>query len=301
MVLVLEQLISHEETRCRKLDSHCHCYQHLSPSPPAAACQSELWHFCRATVIFSLAHLHLLFKPVSPFIIYGKWNQIHLIVSDSTKKALTMHLYSCLLLHLTSNAGLGCENGSFWDFESGPIVWLNNAYLIILLLGVGGRGVCKWASRSRWRLRRKLSPSRPSLCIESVPVWLLPQFPPLLNIGPETAVVAAGRVCPRVGSPLLSRFFFFREWVWMSDWITALQGSPPNPTAPDVHTGTGIKGTRGHFWSTWALCLGHLYVWSHLCSDYIRSIFRYQVSPSRKHIKPPPNYHYLPWELTSPF
>ena len=41
------------------------------------------------------------------------------------------------------------------------------------------------------------SPSRPSPCIESVPVRLLPQFPPLLNIGPETAaVVVAGWVCP---------------------------------------------------------------------------------------------------------
>lgn len=87
--------------------------------------------------------------------------------------------------------------------------------------GVEGAETCR--PRSRWRLRRKLSPSRPSLCIESVPVLLLPQFPPLLNIGPETTVVVARWFCPRVGSPLL---YHFRGKVSKLDWITALQGSP---------------------------------------------------------------------------
>lgn len=137
-----------------------------------------------------------------------------------------------------------------------------------------GAGGSKRASLSRWRLRRKLSPSRPLLCIESVPVWLLPQFPPLLNIGP--AVVVAGRVCPLVGSPLLSRF-------WRESLKVRLDYSSsrftPNFKAPDVQTGTAIQRTRGHFWSTWAPCLRRHYVWSNLCSDHIRSLFRYQVNP----------------------
>lgn len=139
------------------------------------------------------------------------------------------------------------------------------------------------------------SPSRPSLCIESVPVWLLPQFPPLLNIGPETAVVVAGWVGPRE-LVLLCCLVLERE---VRLGYSSLRFTP-NPTAPGVHTGTGRQGTRGHFWSTWAPCLRHLHVWSNLCSEHIRSMFRYQVSPPCKHIKPTPNCHYLPWELTSP-
>lgn len=65
-------------------------------------------------------------------------------------------------------------------------------------VGCGGvEGAETSRPRSRWRLRRKLSPSRPSLCIESVPVLLLPQFPPLLNIGPETTVVVARWFLPQ--------------------------------------------------------------------------------------------------------
>lgn len=166
-------------------------------------------------------------------------------------------------------------------------------------VGCGGVGGLKWASSSRWRLRRKLSPSWPSLCIESVPVWLLSQFPQLLNIGPETTVGVAGWVRPLVGSPLLLSRFGERGSKW--DWITALQGSPQISKHVIFRTGTGIQGTKRHFWSTWAVCVRHLYVWPKLCSDYIRSIFRYQVNPPCKHIKRIPNCHYLTWELTSPF
>lgn len=41
-------------------------------------------------------------------------------------------------------------------------------------------------------------------------------------------------------------------------------------------------------------------MWSHLCAQRIRSVFRYQVSPACKHIRPAPDYLYLPWELTPP-
>lgn len=139
-------------------------------------------------------------------------------------------------------------------------------------VGCGGGPVeLKWASCSCWRLRRKLSPSRPSLCIEIVPVWLFPQFPPLLNIGPETAVVVAGWVYPRVASPLLSRFK--RERVPKSDRITALQGSPQIPQhlmfiREQVDKGQGgISEAPGL--SVWDICMcGLIFVLSisDLCS-----------------------------------
>lgn len=178
-----------------------------------------------------------------------------------------------------------------------PIVWLNNAYLFILLVGVGGRGSWNELAAHVGDCGGSQSPSRPSLCIESVPVWLLPQFPPLLNIGPETAVVVAGWVCPPwLGSPLLSHFRGRESPQVRLDYSRT----------PDVRRGTGrpewgVGGVGGHLWSTWVSCLRYLHVWSYLCSVHIRSVFKYQVSPPRKHIKLTHNCHYLSWELTSPF
>lgn len=150
-----------------------------------------------------------------------------------------MLLQTCLLLYLTSNAGLGCEIGSVWDFESGPL--FGQTMLIFLF--------CCWASEVGDETSGSLTSqteeevgtqSTFSLCIESVPVWLLSQFPPLLNIVPETAVVAVGWVYPR-----LVFFFVFLEW----NWSTALEGSPKSHCSL-LHVGAGILETRGHFYST---------------------------------------------------
>ena len=143
------------------------------------------------------------------------------------------------------------------------------------VVGCGGSRGLKWASRSRWRLRRKLSPSRPSLCIESVPVRPLSQFPPLLNIGPETTVVVAGWVCPQVRSPLLSHFF--RGRVSKSDWVTALQGSLLSPQhlmliqeqAHDAQRGISVPSG--------------LYVWSDLCRRFWAYNIYIQVSGRSAH------------------
>lgn len=149
-----------------------------------------------------------------------------------------------------------------------PIVWLNNAYLFILLLGVCGGGVegLKWASSSCWRLRRKLSPSWPSLCIESVPVWLLSQFPQLLNIGRDR--------CCRGGLGLPPRSSAFVVPFWRESLKVGLDYSSsrytPNLKAHDFQTGRGIQGTKGHFWSTCAVVVRHLYVWSKLYQIYIQ-------------------------------
>lgn len=158
----------------------------------------------------------------------------------------------------------------------------------------GGGGLRSW---NEWAAHvgdwgGSWSPSCPSLCIESVPIWLLPQFPPLFKYRPWNCCCCGGLGLPQwVGSPLLSRF-------WERSQI-GLQLFKVHPESQSPWCSYGVDRTRGHYWSTWVPCLRHQHVWSHLCSEHIRSMFRYQVSPACKHIKPIPNCHYLPWELTS--
>lgn len=89
------------------------------------------------------------------------------------------------------------------------------------------------------------SPSRPSLCIESVPVWLLPQFPPLLNIGPETVVVVAGRARPR-GPVHLCCHVLHRE-SQSQIGLRPCKAHPGSPLHPVFMQEQGDKGQGGHF------------------------------------------------------
>lgn len=102
------------------------------------------------------------------------------------------------VLLLTYNPGIGCTTGSAWSFESCPL--FGQTMLIFLFCSSVCVCVCVDSWGSHWRLRRKSSPSRPSLRIESVPVWPLQQFPPLLNLGLEATVVVTGRLWPLWGS-----------------------------------------------------------------------------------------------------
>lgn len=180
-----------------------------------------------------------------------------------------------------------------------PIVWPNNAYLFILLLGVvcGGVGVEGFEMSEELTLETEEEvKSQLTFAVHwKCSCMAALTIPTAVKYRPWDPWWCGG-----LGLPPRWLFFvvpFWWERASKSDWITALQGSP-QISKHAIFKRYQVYGGQRHFWST---CVGRLYVWSKLCSGYIRSIFRYRVNPPSKHIKRIPNCHYLTWELTSPF
>lgn len=130
-----------------------------------------------------------------------------------------------------------------------------------------GSGGSKWVRHSCWRMRRKFVVHWKCSCAAAPTIPTAVKYR-LLLWGAGFAPLRSALLCCSI--------FYRRISNW--DWITALKGSPPNLTAPDVHA-AGVQREREHIFPPPGLYMGGRIVVGSLKD--IRSLFRYFLT----HIK----------------
>lgn len=137
--------------------------------------------------------------------IYRQWNLILLMIYNCTKKALTIHLQSCLLHAWLQMLALDVKMEAFETLKVAHCL-AKQCLSLYFAVGCGGSQELKWASCSCWRLRRKLKSQSTFAVHWKCSCMAALTIPTAVKYRPWDFCCCGGLgLPPRVGSPL-SRF-----------------------------------------------------------------------------------------------